>query len=50
MLQLLKSFGESYSEVESVYVKWKAVGLTYVVSSEGNQEIRGCYYRIDITR
>jgi hypothetical protein len=33
-----------------VYVKLKAIGLTYFAFSEGNQEIRGRQYRIDITR
>jgi predicted RNA-binding protein len=45
-----EGFGQSYSDVKSVYVKRKAIGLTYVVSSEGNQEIRGRHYRIDITQ
>jgi hypothetical protein len=51
-IPIQEGFGQSYSDVnlKSVYVKLKAIGLTYFAFSEGNQEIRGRQYRIDITR
>ena len=45
-----EGFGQSYSDRKSAYVKQNAIRRTYFVTLEGNQEIRGRHYRIDITR